>query len=150
MCEISRWLDNAFVFYSNLCEVCNKMKKKRGKKKNKQKNETLAVRISEMAGMISFTFGMWTPLTGEQLYSKVSSNQTKDHVDTKVWKWCFLPVNIPTVWRAGFLGHTTHYRVSWYCFAWALFGVIFPAVMYNTQNIMILWLYHDTNTMLTY
>ena len=26
----------------------------------------------------------------------------------------FLPVNMPTVWCTGFLGHMTHYHVSWY------------------------------------
>ena len=29
----------------------------------------------------------------------------------------FLPVNILTVWCTGFLGHTTHYRVSWFSFS---------------------------------
>ena len=72
------------MFYSNLCKVCDKMKKKKGKNRTNKKNETLAARISEMAETISFKFGMWTPLTGEQLDRKFSSNQTRDHVDTKV------------------------------------------------------------------
>ena len=33
----------------------------------------------------------------------------------------FLPVNILKVWRAGFLGRTTHYRVSYYYYYLLLF-----------------------------
>ena len=32
------------------------------KKKRRKKTQTLAARISEMAGAIFFKFGMWTPL----------------------------------------------------------------------------------------
>ena len=53
--------------------------------KTRRKNiETLAGRISEMAEMLSFKFGMWTPLAGGQLCSKFSSNRMRDHRDTKV------------------------------------------------------------------
>ena len=54
------------------------------KKNEEKKNETLAARISEMAGAISFKFGMYTPLAGGQLCSKFGSNQISDHRDTKV------------------------------------------------------------------
>ena len=54
------------------------------KKKRRKKNETLAARISEMAGAISFKFGMQIPLAGGQLCSKFGSNQISDHRDTKV------------------------------------------------------------------
>ena len=64
--------------------MCEKTKKKKKKKTKKKKNETLAARISEMAGAISFKFGMWTPLAGGQLCSKFGSNQISDHRDTKV------------------------------------------------------------------
>ena len=90
--------------------MCEKTKKK----KNEEKTETLAACILEMVWAISFKFGMWTPLVGGQLCSKIGYNRIRDHQDTKVWKWRFLPVNIPTVWRANFLGHTTLYRVSWF------------------------------------
>ena len=53
-------------------------------KKRRKKNDTLAARISEMAGAISFKFGMKTPLAGGQLCSKFGSNQISDHRDTKV------------------------------------------------------------------
>ena len=53
-------------------------------KKRRKKNETLAARISEMAGAISFKLGMYTPLAGGQLCSKLGSNRISDHRDTKV------------------------------------------------------------------
>ena len=63
-------------------QVCEKTKKK--KKKTKKINQTLAARISEMAGAISFKFGMKTLLAGGQLCSKFGSNQIRDYRDTKV------------------------------------------------------------------
>ena len=80
MCQISRQLDNVFVFYSNFYNYVQKDKEGKYGKKIK----TLAARILEMAGAISFTFGMWTPLTGRQLCSKCGSNRIRDHRDTKV------------------------------------------------------------------
>ena len=50
---------------------------------------------------------MWTPLAGGQLCSKFGSNWIRYNWDTMVWNWRFLPVNILTAWRAGFLGGTT-------------------------------------------
>ena len=56
-------------------QVCEKTKKKKNKK---EKNpETLAARILEMAGAISFKFGMWTRATLQQMWFR-------DHQDTKV------------------------------------------------------------------
>ena len=60
------------------------VRKDEEEKKNEKKNETLAACISEMAGAISFKFGMLTPLAGGQLCSKFGSNQISDHRDTKV------------------------------------------------------------------
>ena len=45
------------MFYGGFCEVCEKKMKK-----NEQKTQTLAARISNMVGAIFFKFGMWTPL----------------------------------------------------------------------------------------
>ena len=75
MCQISRRSEYAFACYSNFCKCA---------KKRRRKNETLAARISEMAGAISFKFGMETPLTGGKLGSKFGSNQISDHRDTNV------------------------------------------------------------------
>ena len=44
----------------------------------------MATRISEMAGEISFKFGMWTPLTGGQLCSEFGSDQIRDHRGVKM------------------------------------------------------------------
>ena len=60
------------------------MKKKKQKKKTKNKIETLAAHISEMAVAMSFKFGMWTPLAGRKLCSKFDSNPIRDHQDAKV------------------------------------------------------------------
>ena len=53
MCQISRHSEDVFVFYSNFCK-CAKTRRE----KNEIKIETLAAYISEMAGAISFKFGM--------------------------------------------------------------------------------------------
>ena len=81
MCQIARRSEYAFACYSNFCKCA---KRRRRKKKRRKKNKTLAARISEMAGAISFKFGMLTPLAGRQLCSKFGSNQISDHRDTKV------------------------------------------------------------------
>ena len=76
----------AFAFYSNFCKRAKRRRKKNEEKKNEEKNETLAARISEMAGAISFKCGMSTPLVGGQLCSKFGYNRIRDHRDTKIWK----------------------------------------------------------------
>ena len=80
MCQISRRSEYTFAFYSNFCKCA----KTRRRKKYQEKIETLAARISEMAGAISFKFGMYTPLAGGQLCSIFGSNRIRDHRDTKV------------------------------------------------------------------
>ena len=57
---------------------------RKDEEKNEEKKRNLATRISEMAGAISFKFGMQTPLAGGQLCSKFGSNQRSDYRDTKV------------------------------------------------------------------
>ena len=47
--------------------------------KNQEKIKTLAARISEMAGVVSFKLGMWTPLAGGKRCSKVGFNRIRDH-----------------------------------------------------------------------
>ena len=76
MCQISRRSEYAFACYSNFCKCA--------KRQRREKNETLAARISEMAGAISFKFGMYIPLAGGQLCSTFGYNQRSDHRDTKV------------------------------------------------------------------
>ena len=63
-----------------ILQVCENTKKK----KRRKKTETLAARVSDMAGASSFKFGMQTALAGGQRCSKFDSNQIRDHRDTKV------------------------------------------------------------------
>ena len=60
------------------------VRKDEEEKKRRKRNETLATRISEMAGVISFKFGMQTPLAGGQLSSKFGCNRMRYHRDTNV------------------------------------------------------------------
>ena len=77
--------------------------------KNKEKTQTLAALISEMAVVIFFKFGMWTALPSRHFCSNFGFNRIRNHeCENSVY---FLPVNVLTAWRAGFLGRTTHYRV---------------------------------------
>ena len=53
------------------------------RRKKKKKNQTLAACISEMAGAIFFTFGMWTPLPSQHFCSNFGFNRIRNHA-TKV------------------------------------------------------------------
>ena len=52
--------------------------------KTKKKTQTLAARISEMAGAIFFKFGMWTPLPCRHFCSNFGFNRIRNHGATKV------------------------------------------------------------------
>ena len=52
--------------------------------KNEEKIQTLAARISEMAGAIFFKFGMWTPLPRRHFCSNFGFNRIRNHGATKV------------------------------------------------------------------
>ena len=62
---------------------CAKIRSRRRKKRRK-KSQTLAARISEMAGAIFFKFGMWTPLPSRHFCSNLSFNRIRNHGATKV------------------------------------------------------------------
>ena len=49
-----------------------------------KKTQTLAARISEMAGAIFFKFGMWTPLSSRQFCSNFGFNRIRNHGAIKV------------------------------------------------------------------
>ena len=52
---------------------------------SRRKNpQTLAARISEMAGTIFFKFGMWIPLPSRHFCRKFGFNRMRDHGATKV------------------------------------------------------------------
>ena len=52
--------------------------------KRRKKTQTLAARISEMAGAIFFKFGMWIPLPSRNVCSNFSFNRIRNHGATKV------------------------------------------------------------------
>ena len=54
------------------------------KRSRRKKLLTLAACISEMAGVIFFKFGMWTPLPSQHFCRKFSFNWIRDHGATKV------------------------------------------------------------------
>ena len=54
------------------------------RKERRKKTQTLAARISEMAGAIFFKFGMWTPLPSRQFFSNFGCNRIRNHGATKV------------------------------------------------------------------
>ena len=53
-------------------------------KKRRKKTQTLADRISEMAGAMFFKFGMWTPLPRWHFCSNFGFNRIRNHGATKV------------------------------------------------------------------
>ena len=57
---------------------------KRSRRKNEEIPQILAARISEMAGMIFFTFGMWTSLPSWHVSSNFGCNWIRDHGATTV------------------------------------------------------------------
>ena len=52
--------------------------------RRRKKTQTLAARISEMAGVIFFKFGMWTPLSSRHLCSNFGFNRIRNHGAAKV------------------------------------------------------------------
>ena len=72
------------MFYGGFCKVCEKKYSRR--KTRRKKPQTLAVRISEMAGAMFFRFGMWTPLPSRHFCSNFGFNQIRNHGITKVCK----------------------------------------------------------------
>ena len=58
--------------------------RKEVEEKNEEKTQTLAARISEMAGAIFFKFGMWTPLPRRHFCSNFGFNRIRNHGAKKV------------------------------------------------------------------
>ena len=54
------------------------------RKEEEKKTQTLAARISEMAGAVIFKFGMWTPLPRRHFCSNFGFNRIRNHGVTKV------------------------------------------------------------------
>ena len=88
----------AFAFYSSFCK-CAKRGRKIRRRKTKKLNQFLKSHISGTREAISLKFGMWSVEVGGSVHSK---NRLVS----------FFPSIYLRVLRAGFLGRTTHYRVS--------------------------------------
>ena len=58
--------------------------KRSRRKKRRKKTQTLAARISGMAGAIFFKFGMWTPLPRRHFCNNFGFNRIRNHGATKV------------------------------------------------------------------
>ena len=67
-----------------LLRILQSVRKEVEEEKKKKKTQTLAARISEMAGEIFFKFGMWTPLPRWHFCSNFGFNRIRNHGATKV------------------------------------------------------------------
>ena len=68
-----------------LFRILQSVRKEEEEKKNEEKKpQTLAARISEMAGAIFFKCVMWTPLPSRHLCSNFGFNRIRNHGAAKV------------------------------------------------------------------
>ena len=118
MCPYTTFLCSKFQFNQITLIVTftpwRKEENKQEQKKWKKLSQFLKVYISETnAWTILLECGV---LMVEGIFSaKRSSTKHKSSTKLDIHKNCIivLPVNIVIMWYAGFLGHTTHYCVSW-------------------------------------
>ena len=108
MLQISRQSINACSSYGKCC-----------KKKNMKKIRlTLKACIMETAWRIQLKFGIGSAPPQADLHRKTCVFLFRDCRATDGWKWHFLymysyKIHTCLSCAVGFLGHTTHYRVSW-------------------------------------
>jgi len=125
--QISRQLDNAFVNFHTLT--------KRRKKQTKKLSQFSKVHISETPGAIEDI--------GWHFHCKNCFVSFKFHRTTYMWKLhFFLPVNNSRVWRACFLGCTTHY--------YNMLRQNFDGQKFSTLRFMVYKKYHDRIFILWY
>ena len=67
-----------------LWRILQSVRKEVEEKNEEKKPQTLAARISEMAGAIFFKFRMWTPLPNRHFCSNFGFNRIRNHGATKV------------------------------------------------------------------
>ena len=72
------------MFYCGILQSVRKEEVEEEEKKPRKKTQTLAARISEMAGAIFFKFGMWTPQPRRHFCSNFGFNRIRNHGATKV------------------------------------------------------------------
>ena len=113
VCQISRQSDNAFAFYSSFCKCAKRGRKIRRRKKTKKLSQFLKSHISGMPERFCSNLECGV-LKLEGMYTAKFILFHQGSTELRRCENCvfFLPVNILTGLRAGFLGRTTHYRVS--------------------------------------
>ena len=67
-----------------LGRILQSVRKEEVEKKTKKKSQSLVARISEMAEVIFFKFGIWTPLASRHVCGKFGFNRIRNHGATKV------------------------------------------------------------------
>ena len=91
-------------------------KDKENEEKMMKLSQFLKSHISGTLEVISLKFRMWCTEVGGRVHSKNCLVLLRQHRATEVQISCFLSfcqyTGVLTVLRAGFLGCTTHYRVS--------------------------------------
>ena len=137
MCQISARSEYAFVIYGEFCKVCEMKKMKKKKKKKMKKLKRNFVRSYLGNGWSDFLQVWYVDSPNwaarlQQIWFQ-SDKGSQSYIGVKIafsfflliYSRCGAPaswaarhtivcldVNILTVWRAGFLGRTTHHRVS--------------------------------------
>ena len=88
---------------------------KRSRRKKRRKNPKLWPLVSrKWLERFSSNLECGLPyLAGTSVATLVSIGYGSTEIQRCENRVYFLPVNVLTVWRAGFLGRTTHYRVSY-------------------------------------
>ena len=127
MIQISGQSIKACVSYSNFKKCCEK------KKKNTKKiRRTLKAHISGTAWRIQLKFGIGGAPPRGNSHRKFRVFLFKECWATDAWKRHFLyscKIHTCQSCAPGFLGHTTHYRVSWP--SWSLYSTI---ILYDTHT----------------
>ena len=67
-----------------MADFAKYVKRSRRRKNRRKKTQTVAARISEMAGVIFFKFGMWTSLPSQHVCNNFGFNWIRNHGATKV------------------------------------------------------------------
>ena len=106
----------ACVSYSDFKKCCKKKKKKKEKKNAKKIRRTLKAHISGTAWRIQLKFGIGGAPPRENSHRKFCVFLFRECWTTDAWKRRFFyscKIHTCLSRAPGFLGRTTHYRVSW-------------------------------------
>ena len=114
VCQISRQSDNAFEFYSRFCKCATRKRKRRRRKKNEETQSIFEVAYlgnarSDFAQIWNVECCSWGACPQQK--SSCFIKEAQSYGGAKIAFSFFLSI-YSRVLRAGFLGRTTHYRVS--------------------------------------